>query len=118
MGKRCTWCSRVRTVFRCGRRSWFWREPRNRLTPHPGPLPIEGTGGRDGASSLFERPRRAHAFASELTRSKCVKSKAFRLFLEPDVHAWGLPIVWFVEDVEAAIAVKIGDAGFVEADAG
>src|SRR5207248_2887357 len=41
-----------------------------------------------------------------------------RFPLQPNVDSRGVPVIGFVEDVHEAVAVEVGDAGFVEADAG
>src|SRR4051794_1836544 len=43
---------------------------------------------------------------------------SFTPALEPDVHARGVPVVGFAQDVHGSVAIEVSDTGFVEAHAG
>src|SRR5208337_913370 len=69
----------------------------------PATRPVPGSGGLRLFSSR----------SSELTRKPAPSSPAI---VDPDFDARRLPVVGLVQDVEIAVAVKVGDPGFVKID--
>src|SRR5208337_5247447 len=69
----------------------------------PATRPVPGSGGLRLFSSR----------SSELTRKPAPSSPAL---VDPDIDARRLPVVGLVQDVEIAVAVKVGDPGFVKID--
>src|SRR5579859_2963481 len=89
-------------------------DPRPPIRPLPSPQPSPCA--RNGPR--IEALRRAGRGPEPRPNGRMSECLSLRVrFLQPDVDARGVPVVGLVEDVHAAVAVQVGDAGFVKADA-